>query len=297
MLSSYGPQFSQASPNLQVRVNATSLTAYKTCPQKYALEILGPFGKPESDPNLAFGTLFHAAVAIYHRNVASGAGHTLALQGAFRYALHTTWNPSLRKPTLISDPVKNRAGLLRSLVWYLDKYEGSSYETLILPSGAPAIELQFEFDSSVRSLEGQEVSYVGTLDRIVRHVGTGKVYGLDVKTSTSSRWLTPENFSPGTQFSLYCLALRTCFGVEAEGFILDGVEVGPVGTKFNRIVVPKPPAALDEWYEEQRWWLGAMARSAAEGRWPQNDTACGLYGGCRHRARCAASPQEREMRK
>jgi hypothetical protein len=278
----YGDQFVQG---VQVRVNASTFQVYKTCPRKYQLAVLEGRGKGEDDPDLRFGTLIHAAKAVYEVNKARGASHNEALQGGFRYLLHETWDEGLGKPSFMSDGVKNRTTLLRTFVWYCDTYADDTCETLILPSGRPAVELQFEFDSGVTTWRGDKVTFCGTLDRIVRF--GGKLYIMDTKTSSSARWLTAENYSPDGQFSLYCVAGRVCFGMETEGIILDGVEVGPNGSKFRREIVPRGKEILAEWLRDQRVHLGRLMESFREDSWPQNDAVCGLYGGCGFRRRCS----------
>jgi len=228
----YGEQFSASGTHL-IRVNASSFARFKTCPRKYQLEVLSGEGKGEDDPDLRFGTLLHAAKALYETNKARGASHDLALQGAFRFLLHETWNDELGKPNFTTHPVKNRATLLRTFVWYVDQYRDDPCETLILAGGTPAVELQFEFDTGLVSPEGDPVTFVGTLDRLVRF--NGRVYITDIKTSTSARWLNAGNYSPDFQFSLYCVAGRVCFGEEVAGIILDGMdEVSQGGSPAER---------------------------------------------------------------
>ena len=114
---------------------------------------------------------------------------------------------------------------------------------------------------------------------------------MDTKTSSSARWLTAENYSPDGQFSLYCVAGRVCFGVETNGIILDGMEVGPNGSKFRREIVPRSEEVLAEWLQDQRVHLGRFMESFREDSWPQNDAVCGLYGGCGFRRKCSGTEE------
>src|SRR5271166_2430255 len=156
----YGDQFSEG---VQVRVNSSTFQVYKTCPAKYNLAVLESLGKGEDDPDLRFGTLIHEAGAIYDINRARGASHELALQGGFRFLLRETWNNELGKPSFLEDPLKNRNTLLRTFVWYVDHYNGEGRsdpcETIILPSGKPAVELRFEFDSGVKTARGEQITF------------------------------------------------------------------------------------------------------------------------------------------
>ena len=286
--SFYGDQFNSA--GVQTRVNASTFQVFKACPRKYLYEVLLGIAKPESDPHLRFGTLIHAAKALYETNKARGASHDLALQGAFRYLLSETWDEKLAKPGFTDDPLKNRATLLRTFVWYCDQYRDDTCETVVLPSGRPAVELGFEFASGVGS-EGEEITFVGTLDRIVRF--NGAVYIADTKTSSNAKYLTARNYTPDGQFSLYACAAMVCFGIEADGVVLDGIEVSVNSTAFKREIVPRPREVLEEWLTDARVHLRRLSDAFARDEWPQNDAACGLYGGCRFRSVCGASPAER----
>ena len=290
--SHYGNQFGPS--GAQTRVNASTFQVYKTCPRKYYYYMLLGNKKSPDSPDLRFGTLIHAAKALYELNRARGATHEIALQGSFRWLLHETWNFELNKPAFTEDPLKNRATLLRTFVAFVDRYnltETDPCETVVLPSGRVAVEVPFEFDSGYVNPWDEQVTFVGVLDRIVTF--NGKRYISDIKTSKSGWWLTAANYSPDGQFSLYPIAGLVCFGVETEGVILDGIELGPNGAKFHRVQVPRPTAVLEEWLEDSRVHLRRMGESFAREEWPQNDATCGLYGGCPFRRVCAAAPADR----
>ena len=289
--SFYGDQFSAAT-GAQTRVNASTFQVFKSCPRKYYYSVLLAQGKDEADPDLRFGTLVHKAKAVFETNLAAGAEHELALQGAFRFLLHETWDHALGKPGFASDPLKNRATLLRTFVWYADQYRNDAFVTATLPSGKPAVEIGFEFDSGVTGLVGEQITFVGTIDKIGEF--NSRTYIGDVKTSSSRRWITAENYTPDGQFSLYVAAAEVCFGFKSDGVLLDGIAIGPNATEFHRALVPRPAGVIDEWLQDQRVHLRHLTEAFATDQWPQNDSACGLYGGCRFRAICGASPRERD---
>jgi hypothetical protein len=273
-------------------VNASTFQVFKACPRKYLYEVLLAKGKRPDDPNLRFGSLIHQAKAIFETNRARGADHDLALQGAFRFLLSETWDHARAKPGFVEDPLKNRATLLRTFVWYIDQYRDDACETAALPSGKPAVEVQFEFDSGVTGVGGEQVTFVGTIDRVVRF--NGALLVSDTKTSSNARYLTAQNYTPDGQFSLYVAAASVCFGIEADGILLDGIEVGSNATSFRREIVPRPREVIEEWLDDARVHLRRLSEAFARNEWPQNDSACGMYGGCRFRGVCGASSAERE---
>ena len=289
--SFYGDQFSPVT-GAQTRVNASTFQVFKACPRKYLYGVLLARGKGSDDPDLRFGSLIHAAKAIFETNKARGAEHDMALQGAFRFLLTETWDTRLAKPGFTEDPLKNRATLLRTFVWYIDQYREDACVTAALPNGKPAVEVAFEFDSGVRGVADEQVTFVGTIDRIVTFNGT--TFVSDTKTSSNAKYLTARNYTPDGQFSLYVAAASVCFGIEADGILLDGIEVGPNATSFRREIVPRPREVIEEWLDDARVHLRRLSEAFQRNEWPQNDAACGMYGGCRFRGVCGASSAERE---
>ena len=61
-------------------------------------------------------------------------------------------------------------------------------------------------------------------------------------------------------------------------------------------VLLKNPALKNywEWLNDARVHLRRLNEAFARNEWPQNDSTCGMYGGCRFRPVCGASPAERE---
>ena len=288
--SFYGDQFGPS--GAQTRVNASTFQVFKACPRKYLYEVLLANGKGADNPDLRFGSLIHQAKALFETNKARGATHDLALQGAFRFLLTETWDHARAKPGFTEDPLKNRATLLRTFVWYADQYRDDACVTTQLPSGRPAVEISFEFNSGVATESGEQITFCGTIDRIVTFNGATLV--ADTKTSSNARFLTAQNYTPDGQFSLYVAAASVCFGIEADGILLDGIEVGPNGTGFRREIVPRPRGVIEEWLRDARAHLRRLSEAFARNEWPQNDSACGMYGGCRFRGVCGAAPAERQ---
>jgi hypothetical protein len=163
---------------------------------------------------------------------------------------------------------------------------------VILPSGKPAVEIAFEFDSGMTGLADEQITFVGTIDRIVRF--NGALYVSDTKTSSNAKYLTARNYTPDGQFSLYVAAASICFGFDTEGILLDGIEVGPNATSFKREFVPRPREVIEEWLDDARVHLRRLSEAFQHNEWPQNDAACGMYGGCRFRGVCGVKPAERE---
>ena len=294
-MTSPDPRFSSLLPTLQTQVNSSSLGPFKQCPRRYYYEIVRGLRTRERQIDLEFGTLFHTFTEHYDRLRLGGEPHSHALESTIELALRATWNSELHRPMVFDHSQKNRMGLIRTLVWYLDRYGENDLELLILPDGSPALELSFAFDSGYASQEtGEPIQFIGKLDKLVRL--NDKIYILDRKTTRSglgTRYF--ERYSPDNQFSLYSLAGRIICSLEVQGLIADAVQVGMDFSRFERALVPRPLEILEEWlFEATSWWLPFMDRCASEGYWPQNDKSCGLYGGCPFREVCSMRPGARE---
>ena len=287
--------FSTSIPNLQIAIDSTSLGAFKQCPRKYYYSIVLGFQPQSESVHLTFGLLMHEAREKYDRLRFEGADHETALDEVVYLAMVATWNRELARPWVSGHSQKNRLTLIRSIIWYLDQYgDNDSLQTLVLANGKPAVELSFQFDSQLRfAFSGEPLILCGHLDRIATL--NDVPYIVDLKTTTHAldpRWFA--SFTPDNQFSLYTLAGRTAFRVPVESLIVDGVQLGVNFSRFSRGLVPRDKASLSEWYHGLGFWTAQMEQCAVQDSWPQNDKACGMYGGCEFRGICSKSPGERQ---
>lgn len=290
------PRFSRALPGLQLQVNSSSLGPFKTCPRKYYYEVIAGLEAGDRSIHLTFGTLIHAGLGAYEILRAKGVSHEEALEETISWALRKTWDERLKRPWISGHPAKNRLSLVRALVWYLDQYgqNDSGPSTITLPDGRLAVEIDFSFNSGfIAESTGEEVSFIGRLDRIVS-VG-GYNFVLDTKTTeyaVDSYWIA--KFTPDNQFSLYSLAGTIVLEKPIAGLMVDGMQVGVNFVRCNRGLVPRPVSNLDEWLRDSHFWLRQMEACAVDEYWPQNDRGCGMFGGCAFRQICGASPSQRE---
>jgi hypothetical protein len=296
--------FSTKSPWLQLALDSTSLGAFKTCPRYYYYTtILGYQPKAES-VHLTFGLLMHGSVERYHHAKAEGLGHEEALQRTVAWLLRETWDKALGRPWFSGDSYKNRGTILRTVIWYLDKYgDNDTLETVILSSGKPAVELSFSFDSGfVSRLTGEPFLLCGHLDRLA--LLNGAAYIPDVKTTKSE--LSPRYWAshdPSNQFSIYLLAGEIVYNLPVKGLIVDGVQVLVGSSRFDRKLITKDAAQMEEFYSSLRKWIMVLEDCAGEAAsggepslaYPMNETSCGKYGGCEFQGICSRSPVARQQ--
>lgn len=294
--------FSTKLPRFQTAIDSTSLGAFKTCPRYYYYSIVCGYTKVGVQIHLDFGSAAHKVGEIYQRLRFEGLEHEEALEKTIVKALAYTWDYAASRPAF-EDPQKNRVSLTRFAVEYLDHYEkqGNPLPTIRLANGRPAVELTFAFDSGHRSSQNEIITLCGHLDRLVSL--NEEVYIADLKTTYEAIGQKyAERFTPDNQFTLYTLAGRVVYGRSVRGVILDAVQIGVNFVRFQRFPIHRPQPVLDEWLQALPYWTRQMEQCAkdAEGApapeaaFPQNDKACGLYGGCQFREICGRSPMARK---
>lgn len=294
-LAAGNTSFSKQLPGLQLAVDSTSLGEFKTCPRKYYYSIVEGWSRRETSVHLEFGIWLHGARERYDHSRFAGANHEDALRHVVHWLMKETWNSVLGRPWISDHASKNRLTLVRSAIWYLDKYgEADPLETLMLANGKPAVELSFTFMSGFAAVTGEPVAFCGHLDRFVHF--NGEPWVSDIKTTVNaldSRFF--NQFNPDNQFSMYTLAGRMIYELPIKGIIVDGCQILVGGTRFGRAPVERTEDQVAEWLEGSYFWLRQMGEAAEAQHWPMNDKSCFTrYGECQFRPVCARPPGARQ---
>lgn len=284
------PSFSIGVPSLQVSWDSTSLGALKKCPRFYELSIVQGWAPREESVHLRFGLLYHGALERYQHW--KGEGHEAALRKVVRWTLEQTWDAELGRPWLSDSPNKNRATLLRTVVWYLESFgKQDPFQTVILANGKPAVELSFRLELNYQShLTGEAFQLCGHLDRLVTF--QNQVYIVDAKTTKHTlddRYFA--QFSPDNQFSTYSFGGKIVYSQPIQGLIVDAAQIAVGFTRFERRPIPRAPSQLDEWHRDLGFWLTTAQMHAKAQYFPMNDKSCFL---CHFKGICARPPSGRE---
>lgn len=286
--------FSPIIPGLQIAWDSTSLGTLKECPRKYQYSIMLGKQPREISVHLSFGLYYHAALEWYDHQKSRGASHEEAFLSTVRKTLEITWNAKLRRPWISDDKYKNRATLLRSVVWYLEQFAEDTVETIQLSNGKPAVELSFRLGLDHRAPSGEEYMICGHIDRLVMF--NGRPFVLDRKTTKSQ--LMPEffdRFTPDNQMSTYAFASKIIYNTPTDGLIIDAAQIAIGFTRFQRGVVQRSESQLDDWFNDTLMWISMAEEFAQRQHWPQNDKSCSSYGGCPFRLVCAKPPSTRKL--
>lgn len=274
---------------MQVVVDATSLELFKACPRKYYLSMVRGFESVFGSYHLTFGIFLHEALQQYDIRRSEGMTHEDAFETTIHELLIGTWGWESGDPK----GVKTRDTLVRSVAWFLDRYEDDPYETYLLQDGRPATELSFKLPTGIFTSLGEEIVLSGHLDKVVH--AAGQLWVKDYKTTSSDPGnIFIEGFNPHNQMTLYTAAGQVVLSEPIAGVIIDGIQVGVGFTRFNRGFSMRTKGQINEFWSELGWWISLLEECAYTREWPMNETACGNYGGCKFRAVCAADPSLRE---
>jgi PD-(D/E)XK nuclease superfamily len=298
---------------IQFAWDSTSLSYLKTCPRMYQYTMIDGWVPKDESIHLRFGGEFHSVIQDYENLMANGS----TFEDAVRNTVHLLlirihdWDPD---PTLKAYRHKNKAQLVYLAVAYLDEFRDDPCKTFILENGKPAIELSFRFQLDfgpsagihprhsdpdygvgpmMRSLD-QPYLLCGHLDRVVTYADS--LFVLDHKTTTT----TPTDyffnqFSPNNQMTLYSFAGKVVLDAPIAGVIVEGLQVtNEAPMKFERRPTYRSDEVIDEWLDDLEYHLANAEAFATANYWPQNDTACGNYGGCRFREVCSRPKAVRE---
>lgn len=285
---------------VQFAWDATSISAFQTCPRYYQYSIIEGWRSNLESEHLRFGKHFAAALEHYYKLVAAGMDWLEALEAIVAEALLATWDrpqvetdvavyePGSGSPWVSTHNTKNRENLIRSIVWYIDEFhEADNLKTKILSDGSPAVEHSFKLPVD------NGIIFTGHIDRVAEL--DGDPFVTDNKTTQST--ITPywfAQFKPHTQFSMYTFAGKAIFQLPIKGVVIDAAQIAVGFTRFARATSFRTDGELDEWYDDSMYWIAQAQRATIDNFFPMNPASCGNYGGCRYREVCSKSPGLRE---
>lgn len=297
---------------IQYAWSASSIEAIKRCPRLYYYEKIEGWSEADESVHLRFGHELHQAFSDYEIYKAEGAKHDEAQHKTIKELLTRTheWAPvpknSKQEKAM---KYKNKDNLVRSVIWYLEKYKDDAAKPYIMHDGKPAVELDFRFEldwgpndieqsftdiGAVYGNKGQPYTLYGILDKVV--VLNDDLFVMDHKTTTS----TPgdyyfDQFEPNTQMSLYTLASQVVFKSPVKGVIINACQVAIDFSRFTRGFTFRTSEQIEEWVYDLHYWFAKAEEFATADYWPMNDTACDKFGGCKFRRICSKSPQVRSQ--
>ncbi len=293
---------------VQYAWDSVSLTSILACPRRYQYGILRGLvpNRPSFAIALVFGILFHRGLEFYHKAAAAGEDHDQAVETATRLLLAEPATATLpidddideaadkHDPdeddgiNLRNSKIRTRYYLFRALVWYLEHYREDPCETIILPSGQPAVELSFRVPLSIDVL-GQPLLLCGHLDRGVRF--NDFIYALDYKTTKSITKQWQQMFELSHQMTGYTIGSSVIFDAPSKGCIVDGVALQVGQVKFGRSFTSRTKGQISEYFELLSYVRDKAILHAETGSYPMNTASCYF---CDFKDICSQPPEYRE---
>lgn len=285
---------------VQYAWDSTSLGWLKECPRKYFYHMIEGWRSKGESVHLEFGILYHEALDAYEKHRALGCTHDNAVHLVVGGLLSATWRegqPWRAAKDLSSDDktsLKSRENLIRTVVWYLDKFRNDPAKTKISSAtGKPMVELHFQFELGIGIDLSHPYVLCGYLDRVVDFQDQPFVMDRKTTTSTLGSYYF-EQYDPDNQMTLYTVASQIAFKTPVKGVIVDAAQIAVGFSRFVRSFVYKTPDQIDEWMKDLSYWLRQTLWFADKNHWPQNDKSCHKYGGCTFREICSKSPSVRD---
>jgi hypothetical protein len=287
---------------IQYAWDSTSIGAIKLCPRYYYYTIICGYVPKDEPVHLRFGIEYHEALQNYEIFRAEGLDFNDAVRETMGKLLVSShdFDPD---PTTKAGNYKNPETLRQLVVDYLDEFRNDPCKTLILANGKPAVELSFrwELDWGPLDQQGAEAEKVvqpyvlcGHLDRVVTY--NDDLFVLDHKTTQSA----PTDyyfagFSPNNQVTLYSLAGQIVLDSPMRGVIIEAAQILlETPNRFARRPIYTSDQLIHEWLGDLEPVLQMAEDYARAEYWPMNDTACGMYGGCKFRGVCSKNPEVRK---
>lgn len=294
-VAKYGEHRSPFLPGTKIQFawDSTSLGYLKTCPRLYQYTMIEGFRRSGPSVHLDFGGWYHKALENYDKFIADGKSHDDALAEVVLEALKWTWINGAPWVAEKEDTNKTRETLVRSVIWYLEKYgPNDAAKTIILANGKPAVELSFRLELPFNAAPNQPYLLCGHLDRVVEF--TGGTYVMDrktTKTTLSSYYF--DQYEPDNQMSLYSFAGKVMYSLPINGVVIDAVQIAVGFSRNERGFTFRTDAQNEEWIEDAKHWFNLARQFAEANYWPMNDKSCHQYGGCVFRKICSKSPEVR----
>lgn len=307
---------------IQYAWDSVSLTSFLSCPRRYQYQIIEGLVPNSTGYAIAlvFGILFHKGLEEYHREktllkaggmVGDEDAHEAALLHAVRHLLNdqpaTATLPTdevIEEMAENYDPdeddgiqlrnskVRTRYYLIRAVVWYLEHYKDDPCSTIIMPSGAPAVELSFRIPLPIDIASGakhHQLMLCGHIDRGIEF--NGHHYPDDYKTAKSITQQWKEMFDLSHQMTGYSVAGSILFEAPVIGAMIDGIALQIGQCKFNRHFTTRSEGQVQEYFELLGYVAQQAERHYLSGSYPMNTASCYF---CEFKQVCRTPPEYRD---
>ncbi len=278
----------------------TALSTFLTCPAKYDLRMMQNWAPKKVSSALNAGKVLHRGLEEWYRT----GNLVQSLQ-----ACKDEWPAGL-----ISDDFRTLEKVLSTLVEYTKRWSSEPWTILEVeqsftqPTGLwlnLCPNCRRDCSDVLRDMnEGETptcyacdtplepIEYGGIFDLLVEW--SGKLYVLDHKTTTQFGSYYNYQWRPNNQITGYVWGAQQLSGRPVDGAIINITAwYKSSATKFDRHITNREPVDVAHWLENLRRVANIIHRARLLGEFPQNTSACTLYGLCEfHKVHERADPQQ-----
>lgn len=252
-------------------LDSTMMNAFLKCPRYFQLSVLEGWKPKEQSIHLIFGGHFASALELFFLNHSAGVEYEENVRLVVRHVLIQSWDAEEDRPWASHDSKKNRANLIRTVIWYLEFWKDEPTEVVTLPNGQPAVELSVKFELT------PEVLYSCHIDRLVTFKDI--TYVMDQKTTGGT--MSPKYFSrfkPDIQMGGYLVASQVALDIPAQGVLIDAAQIAVNFTRFGRGFISYPDKLIADWYSQMKVWSTMIRQMSEQQVFPMNPGSCLKYG-------------------
>lgn len=261
---------------LTIALDSQILAKIQTCGQYAAYAHIDSIEPVEyNGESLEMGLLMHEMLAEYYRNKGTEPGNIVAAKSIAKGESFAASRPAITHK-MVNDACD-------AFGQYVRKYVAETWEVVRDMNGNPLVEQTFT--KKLYEDEDIQVLYIGITDLIVKPASDQQVM-LPVDHKTFGGYYKAAVLS--NQFSGYIWACN------AKNLIVNRIGVRGKAGNFERIVVSRTPAQLEEWKANAIRSILAHLDDMHSKNFRRNYEACTMYGGCRYARLCGADPSHRK---
>lgn len=243
----------------------TRLSCYKDCPRMFYFRHIRHWRPAGIEWPLVFGASWHAAMDVVWQQLLAFKGgeikHELIARSAYK-AFIAKWIEEGAPPPEQIDYEQSLeiAPRTPSQAWEMLVAYVFERAKIIQDYELIAIERPFAVPLDTH----EELFYIGKIDKALRVKASGKVRGIEHKTSTAYKKGGPfrsgyiDSFSPNAQVDGYLYALHMLWPGQVAGIWVDAALVHKTEEGFTFIPVEKQLKMLDAWLWETRQWISRV---------------------------------------
>ena len=281
---------------LPQHIDATQMSCFRSCPQKFFLEFVNGFRPPGKSIHLHAGSCFALALETAYREIHL---HRRPLSEALRLAsaaFEVAWG-SFEVPAY-KKTAKTRERMWLAVEDYFNVYPPLTdfVQPFIADDGSPTFEYTFAIplDHTVDGRpfpmhpNGDPFIYSGRFDMLGRVVSDGRIVARDEKTATSIGSAWSDQWDLRSQFLGYCWALQQA-GLDCDTILVRGIAIQIKEFKHAEALKTYPRFLIQRWEEQLRRDLWRLRHCYDEGMWDFNlGESCTAYGNCIFAMQCAS---------